>query len=340
MRVNFPSLVVLALASSLGCSDSSGPSNDPDIPGLRKIELVAGFGQSAYVGSTVALNPIVKLTRGDGSPAVGIAVSFAANAGSVGVSSVVTASDGTASPGPWTLGVVGVAANVLTVTAPGYPTYTLGATGMPQGTIAANSIATQSGTVGAPVTQRPSVIVRDATGNPRPGIVITFAVTAGGGTATGLTSTTDAGGIATVGSWTLGAQAGTNTLTASGAGFDGSPVTFTAVGSQPTLNGAWVGIAGVIGSSTQSTFEVTMTIIESNGVVSGSGTFKFSSGEVWATNINGSFIAATSQLTVTISSGLHPPTQLVGTATADRLMITGVFNGSGLVNYPVKLLKQ
>src|SRR5207249_6149902 len=40
--------------------------------------------------------------------------------------------------------------------------------------------------------------------------------------------TTDASGIATVGSWTLGTSAGTNTLTATSSGL--SPVTFTATG--------------------------------------------------------------------------------------------------------------
>src|SRR2546422_6736165 len=44
------------------------------------------------------------------------------------------------------------------------------------------------------------------------------------------TQTTTASGIATVGSWTLSATAGTNTLTATSSGLTGSPVTFTAEG--------------------------------------------------------------------------------------------------------------
>ena len=46
---------------------------------------------------------------------------------------------------------------------------------------------------------------------------------------------TDASGIATVGSWTLGAAAGANTLTATSAGLTGSPVTFTATGDAGVL---------------------------------------------------------------------------------------------------------
>ena len=60
---------------------------------------------------------------------------------------------------------------------------------------------------------------------------VTFAVASGGGSATGLTPTTNAGGIATVGSWTLGASPGANTLTATtSAGITGSPLTFSATG--------------------------------------------------------------------------------------------------------------
>src|SRR2546422_2053200 len=44
------------------------------------------------------------------------------------------------------------------------------------------------------------------------------------------TQTTNGSGIATVGSWTLSATAGTNTLTATSSGLTGSPVTFTAEG--------------------------------------------------------------------------------------------------------------
>jgi hypothetical protein len=44
--------------------------------------------------------------------------------------------------------------------------------------------------------------------------VVTFTVTNGGGTVTGATATSNASGVATVGSWTLGTAAGENTLSA------------------------------------------------------------------------------------------------------------------------------
>src|SRR5207253_6201203 len=59
-----------------------------------------------------------------------------------------------------------------------------------------------------------------------------LAVVLGNGTITGANQTTNTSGIATVGSWTLGSTAGTNTLTATatGSGITGNPVTFTADG--------------------------------------------------------------------------------------------------------------
>ncbi|MBK8004503.1 MAG: hypothetical protein IPK12_11350 [Gemmatimonadetes bacterium] len=76
----------------------------------------------------------------------------------------------------------------------------------------------------------PEVRVTDLSGNPVSGVSVTFAVTGGGGNITGGAATTDGLGHATLGSWTLGTTAGSNTLTATSAGLAGSPVTFTATG--------------------------------------------------------------------------------------------------------------
>ncbi len=63
-------------------------------------------------------------------------------------------------------------------------------------------------------------------------MTVTFAPAAGSGSVTGGTQTTNASGIATVGSWILSTTVGTNTLTATaaGSGISGNPVTFTAEG--------------------------------------------------------------------------------------------------------------
>lgn len=102
----------------------------------------------------------------------------------------------------------------------------------PPTTIAVNDGNNQSTLVGAAVTTPPSVKVIDADGNGVSGVSVTFAVASGGGSISGASPSTSASGIASVGSWTLGATAGANTMTAAAAGLAGSPVTFAATGLQ------------------------------------------------------------------------------------------------------------
>ncbi|MGE3527031.1 MAG: hypothetical protein AB7I33_14000, partial [Gemmatimonadales bacterium] len=101
----------------------------------------------------------------------------------------------------------------------------------------------QSAPAGGTVAVPPSVVVLDNTGSPVPGVAVTFAVASGGGSLTGGSTSTNASGIATVGSWTLGATPGTNTLTATagGTGIKGNPVTFTATGTGPAGVTTWTG---------------------------------------------------------------------------------------------------
>jgi hypothetical protein len=80
--------------------------------------------------------------------------------------------------------------------------------------ITANSSVGFTAPPGTQVTVPPSVLLSDAKGAPVAGAVVTFTVTSGGGTVIGGTATSNASGVATVGSWTLGAAAGTNTLSA------------------------------------------------------------------------------------------------------------------------------
>src|SRR5438093_1241387 len=88
-----------------------------------------------------------------------------------------------------------------------------------------------SAPAGTAVTPPPSVIVRDASGNPVSGVAVTFAASPGSGTVTPTTPvTTGTDGIAAATSWTLSATAGQNTATATATGLAGSPVTFTATG--------------------------------------------------------------------------------------------------------------
>src|SRR5207247_7739299 len=97
--------------------------------------------------------------------------------------------------------------------------------------IAINAGNGQTATAGTAVLIAPSVIVRDANGNPVAGVSVTFAVASGSGTVSPTTPVaTGANGITAVTSWTLGPTAGPNTLTVTSGTLTGSPVTFTATG--------------------------------------------------------------------------------------------------------------
>lgn len=100
----------------------------------------------------------------------------------------------------------------------------------------ATSITSQNAQVGANVGTRPTVKVTDAEGVSVSGVEVVFAVTAGGGSLTSAVRTTDAQGLAIVGSWTLGPAEGLNTVTATSAGLTGSPVTFNATGTATASN--------------------------------------------------------------------------------------------------------
>ena len=103
-----------------------------------------------------------------------------------------------------------------------------------------NSPTSQSWPVGGTVPAAPSVAVKTPQGNAISGLPVNFAVTAGGGSLTGASTTTDASGVATVGSWTLGAAPGLNTVSATatppqvGSGVAGSPLTFSATALPPS----------------------------------------------------------------------------------------------------------
>jgi hypothetical protein len=86
----------------------------------------------------------------------------------------------------------------------------------------------QNVVVGEAAPVAPSVRITNQNQTPVPNVAVTFAVASGGGQVSSGSTTTNASGIATAGSWTMGTTPGPNTLTATATGINGSPVTFTA----------------------------------------------------------------------------------------------------------------
>lgn len=96
----------------------------------------------------------------------------------------------------------------------------------PPALIEAASTLAQDGTVGQAVVSNPAVVVRDGAGNVLPGVRVSFAVTAGGGSIASTAATTDMSGRASAGAWTLGTTPGENAVEASVGGL--APVRFAA----------------------------------------------------------------------------------------------------------------
>lgn len=88
--------------------------------------------------------------------------------------------------------------------------------------------SSQSALIGEPVPIPPAAKLIDADGNPVPGVPVEFSLLDGSGSLTGASQVTDAAGIATVGSWTIGMEARVYTISATALGRFG--VTFAATG--------------------------------------------------------------------------------------------------------------
>jgi hypothetical protein len=234
------SLVPVFFAAALlaACKDSQSPP----VPG--SLTVADGNQQTAAAGTALPTAPAVLLKDTKGRIMKGVDVTFAVASGGgtlAGAAIVKTGSDGVARAGAWTLGTT-VGVNTLKASSTGVDTLTLTATGTPgpatqMAVFAGNG---QTSSVSAAVPIAPAVIVRDQFNNPVAGTAVTFSVTSGDGSITGAAQTTGADGVARVGSWLLGATAGTNTLTAEAAGL--ATVNFTATGTVPlvftmTLNG-------------------------------------------------------------------------------------------------------
>ncbi len=103
-------------------------------------------------------------------------------------------------------------------------------------TITATVTRDQYAVAASDVTILPSVMLKDASGNPVSDARVDFSVSAGGGIASPTSARTDADGIATLASWKVGAAAGVNTVTATSPDLVGTSVTFNVVGLDPGFN--------------------------------------------------------------------------------------------------------
>ncbi|MHB1328882.1 MAG: hypothetical protein ACYC2K_11840 [Gemmatimonadales bacterium] len=217
-------LVVACGGGDGGTDPTPPPPPPPPTPGA--LTAVSGQSQTVTVGQAVQVT--VRVTTTGGAVVSGASVSFAiqSGGGSVSAASVTSDAQGQASAS-WTLGTV-AGSNTLRATVGSVAPLDFTATGTAAAasTVAAHAGAGQQGTVSTALPVAPAVVVKDQFGNPVPNVPVVFAVAAGGGSVTGANPSTNAQGIAAVGSWTLGAAAGNQSLTATTGTL--TPVTFSA----------------------------------------------------------------------------------------------------------------
>ena len=221
-----PAVLLLAY---IGCKGEKAV--DPSVP--TTIVAFTATTLTGVAGTAVTPAPSVLVKDQNGAPMSGAVVTFLvlSGGGSVSAASATTNASGVATVN-WTLGPT-VGANALNASVGTLTAITFSATSTAGAAASAAKSAgdNQTGTAGVAVAVPPAVIIKDANGNPKSDVQVTFTVASGGGSITGGTTSSNSFGIATVGSWVLG-SAGINTLTATATGLP--PVTFTAT-AQPNL---------------------------------------------------------------------------------------------------------
>ncbi len=237
----FPLLLAIGGSLVVACSSNDkGSGLEPGIAAAIDIltQPPVGATNRAALGGSVVVQVVD--VNGDPVDTAGISITAALQGGGTlsGTTVVATNASGQATFSNLTIAghvgdrqlaftsgfLVGITSNDITLNA--------GAAAR----LLANSATSQTSLKGQPVGTKPSVKVADQDSNGVAGVAVTFAITAGNGSAGGLVQNSASDGVATVGSWTLDTAAGTNTMTATASGLTGSPVTFNATGSASVSN--------------------------------------------------------------------------------------------------------
>ena len=211
---------VIFSALLIGCNSTEPEQPEqPEQPvaGLR-LEAITDTTLRGTVGIWIGTIPVVRLTL-DGKPAPGREVRFSAsNGGTVAVAVQRTDTAGLASPGGWTLGT-DARPQTLTAGATGAANVVFTAVPSAGAPATAEIVAgnDQSGPAGTALPIPLRLKLSDRFGNPVPDVEVIYTVIAGAGTLVGATARTDSSGIASSGTWTLGA-AGAQVVTTSVAG--------------------------------------------------------------------------------------------------------------------------
>ncbi|MFA6167154.1 MAG: Ig-like domain-containing protein, partial [Gemmatimonadaceae bacterium] len=204
-----------------------------------RVVVVSGDDQSGTVGTTAPQPLVVRATDESGQAVPGVDIIWnKTNGAALSASSTTTDATGQSSvlvTYPTQPGTFTVSAQFATLSGASVG-FSLSAIAGPATIISVTAGAGQSASGGATVTVAPAVLVTDRYGNVLAGVSVVF-VAENGGSVTGSPATTDASGVATLGSWTLGPTAGTQTLAVSAGAISTTILaTATVVATPPVLS--------------------------------------------------------------------------------------------------------
>ena len=213
----------------------------------HSLTKVSGDGQEGPASTQLAAPFVVSVLDQAGSPLAGATVTFSVTAGGGLLSSTTDANpctiESSTSSTTATTDANGQAATRLTLgSEPGTNTVTATVAGLESVTFTATAAEqamphsltkvcgdSQEGTAGILLAEPLVVLVSDEDSAAMAGVVVSFTVTAGGGTLSDTTATTNANGRAAT-RLTLGSEPGTNTVSATVEGLESG--TFTATGQE------------------------------------------------------------------------------------------------------------
>lgn len=204
----------------------------PDV--VQRIAAEFSNTQQTTVNTSTTLAPSVRAFDQFNNAVAGVTVNFTvvSGGGSISGAQKVTGADGVASAGGWTLGTT-PGQQQARATAPDLSASVLfsavAVAGPPQ-KITAQGGNNGSGVSGLPLESYgalPTVLVTDAFNNPLTGVAVTFTPGPNSGIVTGSPALTNAQGIASPTSWTLGNVA-SQTLIATSSVIPGTQVVFSA----------------------------------------------------------------------------------------------------------------
>lgn len=235
-----------------------------------QLSATGGNEQNGIVGTVLKDELSVLVTDAHGNVVPGVAVTFAATANSGGVGAAQSFSPTTtvstdamgAAHVAWQLGSAAGTQSV-SVAITGLTTFTFTATAVAG---AATQIAivtgnSQSAAAGTALPVALAVRLTDGFGNPVSGVGVTFTPSTGSGSTTTSAATTDASGLASAGSWTLGTAAGIQSIDAKGGTLS---ATFSAT-ALPTLAVTLTGAGSGSVASQPGSIACTLTLGSTSG---------------------------------------------------------------------------